>query len=145
MDVICCRIFHHRTELPGHFARLLSIFAFDALKSELNNIDELQFIFTSPTFVPSEVTDQVRKERRQFFIPKDNGENILYGTEFEIHLRNKMTQRAVARECAEWIRSKAKFRSNRTKAPMQQFMHVSNSRADAAYCPSSEFLVPDAA
>lgn len=120
-----------------------SIYAFDALKAELSNVEELQFIFTSPTFVPSEVTDQVRKERRQFFIPSDEGESELYGTEFEIHLRNKMTQRAVARECAEWIRNKVTFRSNKTKAPMQQFMHVSNSRADIAYMPISGFTATD--
>ena len=124
-------------------ASCFSIYAFDALKAELSNVEELQFIFTSPTFVPSEVTDQVRKERRQFFIPGDGGEGGLYGTEFEIHLRNKMTQRAVARECAEWIRNKVTFRSNKTKAPMQQFMHVSNGRADIAYMPISGFTATD--
>ena len=133
----------HRGARAKIAASCFSIYAFDALKDELSNVDELQFIFTSPTFIPSEVTDHVRKERRQFFIPDNDGESGLYGTEFEIHLRNKMTQRAVARECAEWIRSKVTFRSNKTKAPMQQFMHVSNRRADIAYMPISGFTATD--
>ena len=93
-------------------ASCFSIYAFEALKSELSKIDSLQFIFTAPTFVPTEVTDRLRKERREFFIPKTKRESGLYGTEFEIQLRNKLTQRAVARECADWIRKRARFRSN---------------------------------
>ena len=51
-------------------ASCFSIYAFEALKSELSKVESLQFIFTSPTFVPTEVTDRLRKERREFFIPK---------------------------------------------------------------------------
>lgn len=124
-------------------ASCFSIYAFEALKSELSKIESLQFIFTAPTFVPTEVTDRLRKERREFFIPKARRESGLYGTEFEIQLRNKLTQRAVARECADWIRKKAKFRSNTTKAPMQQFMHLSGSEGEVAYMPISGFTVVD--
>src|SRR5438128_10944079 len=81
-------------------ASCFSIYAFEALKAELSKVESLQFIFTAPTFVPNEVTDRFRKERREFFIPKATRERGLYGTEFEIQLRNKLTQRAVARECA---------------------------------------------
>jgi hypothetical protein len=45
-------------------ASCFSIFAFEALKAELQNIEGLDFIFTSPTFLPDDVTDQVRRERR---------------------------------------------------------------------------------
>jgi len=124
-------------------ASCFSIYAFEALKSELSKIDSLQFIFTAPTFVPTEVTDRLRKERREFFIPKARRESGLYGTEFEIQLRNKLTQRAVARECADWIRKKARFRSNTTKAPMQQFMHVAGSEGEVAYMPISGFTAVD--
>ena len=71
-------------------ASCFSIYAFEALKSEFSKIDSLQFIFTAPTFVPTEVTDRLRKERREFFIPKARRESGLYGTEFEIQLRNKL-------------------------------------------------------
>lgn len=92
-------------------ASCFSIYAYEALKSEFSKIDSLEFIFTAPTFVPNEVTDKLQKQRREFFIPKINRENSLYGSEFEIQLRNKLTQRAIARECVSWIRNKAIFRS----------------------------------
>ena len=124
-------------------ASCFSIYAFEALKKELSSVDSLQFIFTAPTFVPNEVTDRLKKERREFFIPKSQRESGLYGTEFEIQLRNKLTQRAVARECAQWIRSKAKFRSNKTKAPMQSFAHAAAHDQAAAYMPISGFTAVD--
>lgn len=124
-------------------ASCFSIYAFEALKAELSKVDSLQFIFTAPTFVPTDVTDRLRKERREFFIPKASRESGLYGTEFEIQLRNKLTQRAVARECAAWIRKKAKFKSNTSKAPMQQFMHVDSSSEGIAYMPISGFTAVD--
>jgi hypothetical protein len=80
-------------------AASFSIFAFEALKTELEKIESLEFIFTSPTFVPDEVTDKVRKERREFHIPKRERERNFYGSEFEIRLKNKLTQRAIAKEC----------------------------------------------
>ncbi|AKR55108.1 helicase [Devosia sp. H5989] len=124
-------------------ASCFSIFAFEALKAELSKVDSLQFVFTAPTFTPNEATDRFRKERREFFIPKSKREVGLYGTEFEIQLRNKLTQRALARECAEWIRKKSTFRSNTTKAPMQQFMHVSGGEKGTAYMPISGFTAVD--
>lgn len=124
-------------------ASCFSIYAYEALKSELSKIDSLEFIFTAPTFVPNEVTDKLRKERREFFIPKANRERSLYGSEFEIQLRNKLTQRAIARECAEWIRRKAKFRSNKTKSPMQQFACIQEPEQEVAYMPLHGFTAVD--
>ncbi|WP_204368209.1 helicase-related protein [Nitrincola lacisaponensis] len=124
-------------------ASCFSIYAFEALKTELTNIDSLEFIFTAPTFVPNEVTDRMKKERREFFIPKIQRETGLYGTEFEIQLRNKLTQRAVARECAAWIRKKASFRSNKTKASMQPFVHVEHQGKGSAYMPVNGFTAVD--
>ena len=124
-------------------ASCFSIYAFEALKKELSGVDSLQFIFTAPTFVPNEVTDRLKKERREFFIPKSQRESGLYGTEFEIQLRNKLTQRAVARECAQWIRQKARFRSNKTKAPMQPFVHVAGREQATAYMPVNGFTAVD--
>ncbi|WP_104136691.1 helicase-related protein [Cryobacterium sp. Y62] len=131
--------------LPGSKVRIaastFSIFAFEALKKELNGIEELQFIFTSPSFVTAKATDRVSKERREFFIPHArNGESTLYGSEFEIRLRNKMTQRAIARECAEWVRRKVRFKSNTTGAPMQQFATVDDK---ATYQPIQGFTAAD--
>lgn len=124
-------------------ASCFSMYAFEALKAELEKIDELSFIFTSPTFTASEVTDKIRKERKEFHIPKLDRERSLYGSEFEIQLRNKLTQRAIAKECADWMRRKARFKSNRTKAPMQPFAVVQASGADTAYMPLHGFTAVD--
>jgi len=105
-------------------ASCFSMYAYEALKEELESVDQFHFIFTSPTFMAEDVTDKIRKERREFHIPKLNRERSLYGSEFEIHLRNKLTQRAIARECADWLRRKARFMCNRTQAPMQPFACV---------------------
>ena len=103
----------------------------------------LEFIFTAPTFVPNEVTDKVSKERREFHIPKQQRERNLYGSEFEIQLRNKLTQRAIAKECADWIRRKASFRSNSTKASMQQFACLNKGDEAVAYMPLHGFTAVD--
>jgi len=124
-------------------ASCFSIYAFEALKAELEKIDSLEFIFTSPTFVPNEVTDPVRRERREFHIPKLERERGFYGTEFEIRLKNKLTQRAIAKECADWMRRKTAFRSNRSKAPMQQFACLATPAAEAVYMPLHGFTAVD--
>ncbi|WP_322997167.1 hypothetical protein [Castellaniella sp.] len=124
-------------------ASCFSMYAFEALKAELEKIDELEFIFTSPAFVANEATDKIRKEHREFYIPKLNRERSLYGSEFEIQLRNKLTQRAVAKECAQWMQRKAKFRSNRTKAPMQSFACIQANGTDTAYMPLHGFTAVD--
>ena len=124
-------------------ASCFSMYAYEALKAELEKIDELSFIFTAPAFVADEVTDKIRKERREFHIPKLDRERSLYGSEFEIQLRNKLTQRAIAKECADWLRRKAKFRSNRSKAPMQQFACLQSDGTDTAYMPLHGFTAVD--
>jgi len=84
-------------------AASFSIYAYAALKRELESIDSLQFIFTSPTFVPHEVSDKIKKAQREFHIPKAGRERDFFGSEFEIQLKNKLTQRAIAKECADWM------------------------------------------
>lgn len=124
-------------------ASCFSIYAYEALKKELEKIDALDFIFTSPAFVPDEVTDKIKKQRREFYIPKIEREKSLYGSEFEIRLKNRLTQKAIARECADWIRKKATFRSNATDAPMQQMACVSSSTGDIVYTPLYGFTAVD--
>ena len=87
-------------------APYFSIYAYQELRKELEKIEELRFIFTSPTFI----ADKADKAKREFYIPRLNRERSLTGSEFEILLRNELTQKAIARECAEWIRKKVRFK-----------------------------------
>lgn len=112
-------------------ASCFSIYAYQELKRELEQIEELRFIFTSPTFI----ADRVNKEQREFYIPRLNRERSLTGSEFEILLRNELTQKAIARECAEWIRKKAKFKSNKTPQNMMGLGLVD----DTVYMPLTGF------
>ncbi|OIO53660.1 MAG: helicase [Alphaproteobacteria bacterium CG_4_10_14_0_2_um_filter_63_37] len=124
-------------------ASCFSIYAYEALKKELEQVESLEFVFTTPTFVPEEVTDKVRRERREFFIPKLGHERNVYGSEFEIQLRNKLTQRAIARECADWIRRKAIFKSNKTKAAMQQIACIQGPDEETVYSTLHGFTAVD--
>ena len=116
-------------------ASCFSIYAFDELKAQLKDIDELRFIFTSPTFV----TEKANKQKREFYIPRLNRERNLYGSEFEVKLRNELSQRAIAKECAEWIKQKACFKSNRTNENMMGFINVD----DTNYMPINGFTTVD--
>jgi len=104
-------------------AAYFSIYAYQELKKELENIEELRFIFTSPTFVK----EKAAKEKREFYIPRLSRERSIYGTEFEVKLRNEMTQKAIAKECANWIKKKVTFKSNVTQSYMPGFITVDDS------------------
>jgi SNF2 family DNA or RNA helicase len=123
-------------------ASCFSIYAFEALRKELKGIDALEFIFSSPTFIPSQATDPLKKEKREFFIPTGSDKNV-HSSEFEIQLRNKLTQKAIAKECAEWIRQKARFKSNQTGAPMQQFACITHDSTESIYMPLQGFTAVD--
>lgn len=116
-------------------ASCFSIYAFQELKEALKDIKELRFIFTSPTFT----TEKTPKQQREFYIPRLDRERTLYGSEFEVKLRNELTQRAIARECAEWIREKACFKSNKTNEKMMGFINLD----DISYSPINSFTTVD--
>lgn len=120
-------------------ASCFSIYAFQELKSQLTGIDALKFIFTSPVFT----TEKAKKEKREFYIPQLKREKSLYGTEFEIKLRNKLTQKAIAKECAEWIRQKVVFKTNITHGNMGGFINVQNDNGRYTYMPINGFTTVD--
>ena len=116
-------------------ASCFSIYAFQELKEALKDIKELRFIFTSPTFI----AEKTPKQQREFYIPRLDRERTLYGSEFEVKLRNELTQKAIARECAEWIRQKVCFKSNRTNEQMMGFINLD----DTNYSPVNGFTTVD--
>ena len=116
-------------------AASFSIYAFQELREQLGEIDELRFIFTSPSFV----TEKTDKQRREFYIPRLNRERDLFGSEFEIKLRNELSLKSVAKECADWIKRKACFKSNRTNEQMMGFINVDETN----YMPITGFTTVD--
>ena len=120
-------------------AACFSMYAYQELKDQLAKVDEFRFIFTSPTFIK----ERAEKQKREFYIPRLSRETSLYATEFEIKLRNEMTQRAIAKECAQWISQKAVFKSNITGENMGGFMTVDDSSEQVAYMPLGGFTTVD--
>jgi SNF2 family DNA or RNA helicase len=120
-------------------AACFSMYAYQQLKDELDKVEEFHFIFTSPTFIK----ERAEKQKREFYIPRLSRETSLYGTEFEIKLRNEMTQRAIAKECAQWISQKAVFKSNVTGENMGGFMTVDDPSEQVAYMPLGGFTTVD--
>ncbi len=120
-------------------AACFSMYAYKELKKQLESVDECRFIFTSPTFV----TEKAEKQKREFYIPRLSRESSLYGTEFELKLRNEMTQKAIAKECADWIKRKATFKSNTTGENMGGFVTVANKQQQVAYMPMNGFTTVD--
>lgn len=116
-------------------AACFSIYAYQALKKQLEQIEELRFIFTSPTFV----AEKAEKQKREFYIPQRGRERSLYGTEFEIKLRNELTQKTIAKECADWIRRKVQFRSNTTGGMITSMIDVNSGADGASYSPVEQF------
>jgi hypothetical protein len=120
-------------------AACFSMYAYKELKKQLEQVEAFRFIFTSPTFV----TEKAEKQKREFYIPRLGREKSLYGTEFELKLRNELTQRAIAKECADWIRRKATFKSNTSGENMTGFATVVNAEEQLAYLPLNGFTTVD--
>lgn len=120
-------------------AACFSIYAYKELRKQLEGIDELRFLFTSQAFT----AEKAKKERREFYIPRLSRERSLYGTEFEIKLRNELSQKAIAKECADWIRRKVTFKSNVTGENMGGFMNVEAGNNAITYMPLNGFTTVD--
>lgn len=119
-------------------ASCFSMYAYKELKEQLESVESFRFIYTAPTFVQ----EKEKKVKREFYIPQIERENSLYGTEFEIKLRNEMTQKAIAKECADWIRKKAEFKTNISGDNMGGFMTIDSS-VQSVYLPLNGFTTVD--
>lgn len=119
-------------------AASFSIYAYRSLRKELEQIEELNFLFTGEAFTK----EKAPRESREFFIPRLNTERTLYGADFEVKLRNELNQQAIAKECADWIQRKVKFKSNISSEHMNPFMTVQNED-EVAYTPFNNFTTAD--
>ena len=116
-------------------ASCFSIYAFQELMDQLQNVDDLRFIFTSPSYVKKE------KQRKQNETGDDAPQGIC-GATFETQFRNALTQKAIARECAKWVKSeKIAFRSVASRDAITGFAVVQSpdKKEAIAYAPLQGF------
>lgn len=115
---------------------LFSIYAYRELKEQLEGLDEFRFLFTSKAFTK----DKDSKELREFYIPRLEREQGLYGTKLEIKLRNELTQKHLAHECAEWIRThNVSFKSASCDISSSYLLTSTNDGETACYMPFPQF------
>ena len=107
-----------------------TIHAYNALKTELDQIDSLRFLFGEPSFLSS--LDKGYKTSREFKL-----------TEQGLKLGNQLFQRKLAKNCADWIRNKVEIRSvKRTGLLHGKMYHIQNGAVAHALLGSSNFTVP---
>ncbi len=73
-----------------------TIYAYHRLKSNLDNINQLRFLFGEPTFIKS--LDPEKINTRDFKIEDDK---------IVIPMESRLTQKAISRGCYDWIKKKA--------------------------------------
>ncbi len=106
-----------------------TIYAYEALKDHLDRIEHLDFLFGEPRFIASLDPDKTEKKA---FILDGHG----------LQLANRLQQKRVARECAEWIREKVEIRSVRHAQLLHGKMyHIANAGVEEAILGSSNFTV----
>lgn len=111
-----------------------TIYAYQELSKELSKIDSIRLLFTEPSFLKAR-----EKEAREYYIDTRR-ESRISGNEFELKLRNELTQSQVAKECAAWLAQKAEIRSYKTPNPAQQrLIHIKNEIEDAIITGSVDF------
>lgn len=77
-----------------------TIYAYNQLKTQLDHINHLRFLFGEPTFIKS--LDPAKTNKRDFKIEDDK---------LVIPIQSRLTQKAIARDCSEWIRQKVSIKS----------------------------------
>ena len=106
-----------------------TIYAFDALKNCLNTIDHLDFLFGEPSFVNR--LDPSKTEKKSFIIDADG-----------LELSNRLQQKRVAKECADWIERKVDIKTIKQSNLLHGKMyHVATGGVEDAILGSSNFTV----
>ena len=77
-----------------------TIYAYYKLKNQLSSISHLKFLFGEPTFIKS--LDPEKINRKDFKIEDDS---LVISTD------ERLSQKLIAQECAEWIKEKVEIKS----------------------------------
>jgi hypothetical protein len=72
------------------------------MKEQLEDIQELRFIFTSPTSLQK----RLQKKKGNFNIPRLEREKKPHGTQFEVKLRNELTRKQLQKNALSGFRKK---------------------------------------
>jgi len=106
-----------------------TIYAYARLREPLEEIAGLRFLFGEPCFVKS--LDPNRTETKAYRIEEE-----------KLQLRNRLRQKAVARQCADWIRKKVGIRSIRRSNLLHgKLYHINHNGIEKALVGSSNFTV----
>lgn len=119
-------------------ASCFSMYAFKELIEQLKGASELRFIFTSSSFI-KEVDAKSSAENNEY-------EDVLSGTTYENKLKNALSQKAIAREFAEWVKQEnVQFKANKSKEQITGFAVVSSQdkKNVTAYTPLQGFTTVD--
>jgi SNF2 family DNA or RNA helicase len=104
-----------------------TIYAYEALSGQLDQIDHLNFLFGEPRFIAS--LDPEMTDKKSFRI-EDEG----------LELANRLRQKEIARRCAEWIRDKVDIRSVRQANLLHgKLYHIDDGKREHALLGSSNF------
>ena len=106
-----------------------TIYAYESLREHLDSIEHLDFLFGEPRFISS--LDPEKTEKKAFILDT-NG----------LQLANRLQQKRIAHDCAEWIRQKVNIRSVRHAQLLHGKMyHIANAGVEEAILGSSNFTV----
>lgn len=106
-----------------------TIYAYERLQTELDAIDNLRFLFGEPRFIKG--IDPAKSEEKAFGIADD-----------KLELKNKLQQKRVARECADWIEEKVEIKSVMHPDFLHGKMyHIEHAGIQEAIVGSSNFTV----
>ena len=104
-----------------------TIHAYQALKTNLDGVERLRFLFGEPRFIGS--LDPEKTERKRFAIEDDG-----------LELANRLQQKQVAFDCARWLNEKVDIRSVRDANFVHGKMyHIDDGRREHAIVGSSNF------
>src|ERR1039458_4097868 len=106
-----------------------TIYAYDALKDSLDRIQHLDFLFGEPSFVNR--LDPSKTEKKAFIMDAGG-----------LELANKLQQKRVAKECADWIESKVEIKTIKQSNLLHGKMyHIATAGVQDAVLGSSNFTV----